>query len=197
MLYFRTKVLHSRIEGRGLFAQETIPCGSVVGNLIHGRRCISEAGYSEAQRNGDERVIHTGLRYAGSLFVYSLPRHGKFRTENEHFINHSEDASLLYHCGTLFALRTISPGEEMTVNYKYFLAEGDITSFRDAKTGRPVQGLDGYRAMQTSMLELAVLLSSEGFSKSFEISSGVGDTGATDWHNAGGNRYSDGSGTRH
>src|SRR5262245_49578357 len=105
MLFFNTRIGNSAIADRGLFAKELIPAGSVVGNLSHKVTYISELDYSDAQKSGDERVIHTGIRLAGSKFMYNRPaKSGKFLYQNEDFINHSEKPSMLYHCGLLFSL---------------------------------------------------------------------------------------------
>jgi uncharacterized protein len=159
MIFFDTEVLKSSIEGLGLFAKKFIPAGSVVGNMAHSCEYISEEEYCREQEAGNERVIQTGIRLAGSNFIYNANREsGKLLYLNEDFINHNEDPSLLYHCGLIFALRDVNPGDELTVNYKYFFSEHDATSFQDSRTGRQVYGLNSHEALLESTLELAKLL---------------------------------------
>jgi len=60
----------------------------------------------------------------------------------------------------LFARRDITAGEELTVNYRYFLgADADASSsFVDVATGHPVTGLDAAEALRRSTEELLELL---------------------------------------
>lgn len=160
MLFFKTKVRHSRISGRGLFAKEFIKAGSVIGDMSPGCRHIPEIYYQTAQIEGDEQVIHTGIRLAKDIFIYRPENKSRkdILYDNEVLINHSNEPTMLYHCGLLFALKDIHMGDEMTVNYKYFLSEDDITSFEDAETGQQVRGLSSDEALLESTLELVMLL---------------------------------------
>jgi hypothetical protein len=78
--------------------------------------------------------------------------------QNEDYLNHSQDPNLIYHCGFLFALRNIEVGDELTVNYGYFLAIDDVESFQDIKSGKIITGLSGQEALLFSTRELLTLL---------------------------------------
>jgi hypothetical protein len=160
MLFFESEVSLSKIEGLGLFAMENIPGGSVVGNLSSDCIYMSEKKYNEAQIEGDPAVIQSGIRMVKSIFMINNPSEdNEFLYKNEDYLNHSQNPTLLYHCGILFALRDIQPGEELTVDYKYFFSVVDVTSFIDRETGRQVRGLTGNQALLESTQALTALLS--------------------------------------
>lgn len=160
MLFIKTKVKNAVYGGKGLFANESVKGGKIIGCILDGRNFISETEYRKAQEEGEEAVIHTGFRLAGPIFAYSKPdRHAKsFRHLNEHFINHNDYPSLLYHCGLLFSTRNITLGEELTVNYHYLLSEEDGRSFVDIRTGKTISGFSGERALFHSTMELLMLI---------------------------------------
>lgn len=140
-----------------MFADEFIPRGAVVLSDVDSCELISADEYGRLQSRGDERVILTGYRFAADKFICAANQ-SDFAPRAEDFVNHSEDPSLLLHCGLFFALRDVIPGEELTAHYKYLLAENDITSFIDVGTGRRVSGLGNRDALLESTLELASLL---------------------------------------
>ena len=154
MLFYKNEVQHSPIAGTGVFAQEIIPKGAIVGMLAHQGKLATEAQYQQAQREGITRLIQSAIRWAGHYFVY-MPHE-----MSDDYINHSENPNMLYHCGVLFARRDIKVGEELTVNYKYFLAQGDENGFEDEKTGERVDGIDPKEALISSAKELLELLES-------------------------------------
>lgn len=65
---------------------------------------------------------------------------------------------MLYHCGISLAARDIAASEELTVNYKYFLAEQDVCAFYDAETGIIVDGIHPADAFIQSAEEVLALL---------------------------------------
>ena len=160
MLFFETRVGPSPIAGKGVFSMTRIPRGAIVGDLTHKCEFLTEDEYHEAQRAGDRWVIQRAVRAVGRLFVYGAPatEETEIAFENEDYTNHNGNPTLLYHCGILFARRDIAAGEELTVNYKYFLAQGDAGSFVDAETGNLVSGLIAAEALRQSTHELLALL---------------------------------------
>jgi len=145
----------SRVAGKGVFSTTSIPRGAIVGDFTHEYEFLTEDEYQDAQRAGDRFVIQRGSRAFGPLFGYRprAAQETEVILQNDDYTNHSENPTLLYHCGILFARRDIAAGEELTVNYKYILAEGDVTSFVDADTGNLVSGLDGAEALRQSTHE--------------------------------------------
>jgi SET domain-containing protein len=152
MLFYQAEVRESPVAGRGLFSKEPIPKGAVVGFLARQAPLMTEDEYQDAQHRGEQVIIMSAVRLAGKYFIYGS------EISDEEYINHSSDPSLLYHCGIAFAKRDIAAGDELTVDYKYFLAQNDVGRFTDSRTGRLVDGVDGRQAMIESCKELLALL---------------------------------------
>jgi hypothetical protein len=143
MLLFKTEIRISPIAGKGVFTCAFIPRGSVIGFFPHQRLLVSEAHYCSLLARGDAVVSQTGVRWVGPFFSCADSLDQEFR--NEDYINHAEEPSMLCHCGVLFALRDIRAGEELTTDYRYFVAPSE--QILDSKTGRVVSGLDWRRAL--------------------------------------------------
>jgi SET domain-containing protein len=152
MLLVKTEVRPSPIAEEGLFALEPIKKGTIVAILSYQAKIMSEDEYQMHQRNGNELIVKTAVRWVGDYFLY-LDAIG-----HEEYINHSSDPNLLYHCGICFALRDIQPGEEMTAKYQYFLARQDVHAFVDSATGEHVDGLPPREALLKSAKELVAFL---------------------------------------
>ncbi len=152
MLLVKAKVKDSEISGKGLFALEKIPKSTIVAIYGADAELITEEEYLEKQKQGDKLVAQTGVRWAGKYFLIGA------EITDEDFMNHSEIPSLLYHCGVCFALRDIEPGEELTVDYKYFLAKHEVCGFKDKESGNDIKRLSGRDAMLDSAKELIKLL---------------------------------------
>ena len=152
MLYVKTEIKESSTSGKGVFAAEPISKGSVVAILAQATNVITEEQYQNEQKKGNELVIKTAVRWIGKYFLC------KDMIDVEEYINHSEEPSLLYHCGIFFAKRNLNTGDELTVNYRYFLAEKDAYAFVDNKTKKIVDGLPPKQALLESAKELIALL---------------------------------------
>lgn len=113
---------------------------------------MTETEYQSEQAKDNKIISMTAVRLLGRNFVYGDS------IENEEYINHSETPNLLYHCGVCLATRDIAPGEELTVNYKYFLAEHDVCAFNNSETGKMVDGIPPADAFIQSAREVFVLL---------------------------------------
>ncbi len=151
-LFFATEAKESPIAGTGVFAREPITRGEIVGNLGHLGRIVTEAEYQAAQEAGDTLLIKSAIRWVGEYFVYNET------ISDEEYINHSIDPNMLYHCGVLFARKDIAPGEELTCDYKYFLAVDDYCQFPHVGGRGTVSGLPGKAALLESARELVELL---------------------------------------
>lgn len=151
MFLFRTELRDLRIAGTGVFALEPIPRGAIAGFLNYKVNIVTEEQYQQAQRDGDLLLIQSAVRWIGDYFLHNT------ENENEDYINHAENANLLYHCGILFATHDIEAEEELTVNYKYFLAVDDVYAFADLDTRKKVSGMPGKEALLQSCRELMEL----------------------------------------
>ena len=153
MFTIPTKVMKSPISNKGVFTNVEIPKGKIVGLFPHQTKLISESAYQKGQYEGDEIISMTGVRWVGDYFIIGD------EITNEEYINHSEDPNLLYHCGILMSLRHVHVEEELTVNYRYFLAQNDVLKFKDSLTDRFVDGLSGIESLKESCEKLIKLLS--------------------------------------
>ncbi len=152
MLYIKNELRKSKICGLGLFTLEKIKKGRIIGNFSHNANVMTEEEYQKEQGIGNSLIIQSAVRWAGKLFVYNS------EIGNEDYINHSDDPNILYHCGLCFALKDIDAGEELTINYRYFLAENDVGAFMDAFTGEKIDGLSSKESLLRSSQELIKLL---------------------------------------
>jgi hypothetical protein len=148
LIYKKFKVHPSKLSGKGLFADEDIPIGAVVANLAQSCPVMTEDEYQKAQLRGDQIITMTAVRWIEDRFLYGDS------IGPEEYINHSFEPNMLYHCGICFARTHIQADEELTVDYRYFLAENDVNKFRDALTGQLVDGFPWRVALQNSSEEL-------------------------------------------
>src|SRR5579864_4412967 len=105
MIFYKTKISESPVHERGLFADEHIARGAVVGIMALEADITSERSYQNAQRNDDSTYTQTGVRWLHKFFMFDK------RLMVEDYINHSHQANVLYHCGILFAKKDILIGE--------------------------------------------------------------------------------------
>lgn len=157
MFLYKVESRDSEIAGRGVYAVEPIPAGVVIGLFNHDTLIMTEREYQDAQRRGEKLIIQSAVRLIGEYFVYN-----KTITDEE-YINHSANPNMLYHCGILFAKKDIAADDELTVDYKYFLAEDDVEAFGDKDTGATVTGLNAKDALRQSAAELVELYSRHDF----------------------------------
>lgn len=78
---------------------------------------------------------------------------------DECYINHSFAASGLWHLGFVFAARDLLAGEEVMVDYRHLLREGEREEFADALTGEAIVGYSWEDSLAASTAQLAGLLS--------------------------------------
>jgi SET domain-containing protein len=157
MFLYKVETRESAIAGRGVYAMEAVPEGAVIGLFNQNTLIMTEAEYQDAQRRGEQLVIQSAVRLIGDYFVYNS------EFTDEEYINHSETPNMLYHCGILFANKPIAVGDELTVDYKYFLATNDVCGFDDRDTGEEVTGLSAREALLQSARELIELFSRAEF----------------------------------
>lgn len=77
---------------------------------------------------------------------------------DECYINHAFSATGLWHLGFVFAARDLQAGEEVTVDYRHLLREGEYEVFADALTGQPIIGYTWEQSLAVSTAQLATLL---------------------------------------
>jgi hypothetical protein len=79
---------------------------------------------------------------------------------DECYINHSFTPNGLWHLGFVFAARNLQPGEELTVDYRHLLGEGQQEAFADSITGAQIIGFSWTDSLQQSTAALARLIGS-------------------------------------
>ena len=154
MLCIRAKVKPSSIAGEGLFTLESFPKGKIVGILTFANpkdRIVSEEVFLQEYENSDIFFQHTSVRLIGHYYIV-----GYDEKVPDDYINHSNSPNLLYHCGILIAVRDIESGEELTLDYRYFIPEGEREDFEC--DGEPIIGWSGKEALRRSALKLIEIL---------------------------------------
>ncbi len=151
----------SKIEGYGLYAAEDIKRGEIIMIWTADAYLIPEHEYIAKLKTNDKQMLATGARYVGSTFLYTDVGPGKDRYDN--YINHSFEPNVLYHCGVCFALCDICDGDELTTDYTYLLAEGDVESFYDVNSKRQVYGANAHECLMVTTDKLAKLLQSSKY----------------------------------
>ncbi len=149
-------VKKSDIDGYGLYAAEDIRRGEIIMIWSKDAYFIPEHEYIARLKMNDKQMMVTGARYVGNTFLYTDIGPDKDRYDN--YINHSFDPNVLYHCGICFALNDIYTGDELTTDYTYLLAEGDMESFYDVKSKRRVYGANAHECLMATSDKLSKLL---------------------------------------
>lgn len=159
MIFYRTKILKSTIEGRGLFAMENIPKKSVVFifPVLKNLRIISEKDFNKSwdTKNPTKKdliIRKSGVRYIQDFFLYCTKDERKTL-----YFNHSDNPNILYHCGIGFAKQSIKSGQELTIDYKYFDTNRS-DNFINIETGRKVKKYSSDYLLKKSTEELLDLL---------------------------------------
>jgi hypothetical protein len=151
-MFVHTEVKPSNIFGRGLFTAEPVSRGRIVCCFTCGAKIITEEQFLQGIRDESHLIVRTGTRYAGKYFTIGnedLPYT---------FINHSLEPNLLCHCGVVIALRDLTQGEEMTLDYQTLIDETDLGIYNDAKTGQPIRGFSAKQTLLRTARQLIELV---------------------------------------
>jgi hypothetical protein len=136
--------------GKGVFLREPVARGRI---LVAPDAIPRVYRWDEvlAQPEADE-ALAASVRWFEDRYTVSLD------WPDECYLNHSFEANGLWHLGFVFAARDLDAGEEITVDYRHLLAEGQEEVFRDAVTGRAIVGWSWSESLARSTRELAALL---------------------------------------
>ncbi|MEA5469377.1 SET domain-containing protein [Spirulina sp. 06S082] len=157
MLCIRGEVRPSSIAkaGQGLFTLDFLPKGKIViiYNSNPGDLIIDEKSYLEKHPDPTSEEWDIFVKLIGSYYI------GNYDHKNlEDYINHSDFPNLLYHCGIFIAVQDIEIGEELTVDYRYFLKENAHEIFKI--NGKPIIGLSNKESLLRSSQKLIEILES-------------------------------------
>lgn len=125
LLLVETKLNVSEVHGIGLFAVSDIPEGTVVWKFHPDTTTIySKKQWETIQETVPQLAFDNMARFAylrGEVWMLNL--------DDSRFMNHSKSPTLGYDTTleTCYALRNISAGEELTVNYFTFCGDIDPT----------------------------------------------------------------------
>lgn len=136
--------------GRGVFLEQPVRAGriAVAPDAIPAVFRLEEI---EA-RPDREQALAASVRWFEDRFTVSED------WPDECFVNHSFAPSGLWHLGFIFAARDIAAGEELTVDYRHLLGEGQREPYLDALTRRPIVGLAWEASLAETTAQLAELL---------------------------------------
>ena len=112
----KQEVRPSPIQGKGMFARQTIGQGEVV--EIIGGQLMSEEEFVIFQKNSSQ---YNAVQIAETLHLVEFPEN---TSQREGSINHSCDSNLwMADAVTVVARFDILPGQELTIDYALFTAQ--------------------------------------------------------------------------
>lgn len=155
MMFIPTQIKPSAIFGQGLFADGSVPKGTILCFFSTDARAIAEDQYVKAIAAGDPAITRTGTRLAGRYFTCSHDTAAKLN-----YFNHSFDPNCLAHCGVILALRDIAGGQELTLDYRTLIDATDIGVYNDAATGQPIRGFGPRQTLLRTARQLIDLIES-------------------------------------
>ena len=151
MILPRYHVADSRIPGagKGLFLAEPVARGRIV---VAPHDIPRTWRWDEVRAQPDpEAAMAAAVRWFEDRYTISLD------WPDECYVNHSFEPNGLWHLGFIFAARDLAAGEELTVDYRHLLPEGEAEAFRDAGSGREIIGFSWAESLASSTRALAAL----------------------------------------
>ncbi len=135
MILPRYRVVDSRIPGagKGLFVDEPVRRGAVIVAPDQVHTVWPESKLR--QYPADSKEVESSVRWFEDRFSLTP------EWSDECYVNHSFAPSALWHLGFIFALADLTPGTEVTMDYRYVIGDGERMPFADAETGREIVGL--------------------------------------------------------
>lgn len=76
---------------------------------------------------------------------------------DECYLNHSFSPTGIWHLGFVFATAELTPGTELTVDYRHLLATGQVEAFRDSQSGQEIVGFSWAESFALSLGQLSAL----------------------------------------
>ncbi len=146
------RVEPSRIAGAGsgVFLAQAVAAGSVI---VAPDAIPRVHRWAELDTMSDPAAARAAsVRWFEEFYTVSLD------WPDECYINHSFQPNGLWHLGFVFAAGPITPDDELTIDYRHLLPEGEAESFTDADTGQPIIGWSGRESLRRSTTDLARLL---------------------------------------
>jgi hypothetical protein len=112
MLLVKTYLDRSPIHGLGVFASEAIRKGTKIWRFVDGfDRVYSPEAFARLPKPAQDFIQHYGYQVDGEILL---------TVDNDHHMNHSDDANTCWRVDHIVAKRDIALGEEITNNYRLF-----------------------------------------------------------------------------
>lgn len=151
MILPRYRIAASAIAGagQGVFLAEPLKAGRVIvaPDAIPAVHSLADI----RARSDADAALAASVRWFEDRFTVSLD------WPDECYINHDFSPSGLWHLGFVFAQRDLDEGEEVTVDYRHLLGEGERETFADARSGEPIIGWSWAESLRRSSSDLARL----------------------------------------
>lgn len=152
MILPRYRITPSLIPGagRGVFIEDPVAAGRV---LVAPDAIPAVFRLEDIEARPDrDQALAASVRWFEDRFTVSSD------WPDECFVNHSFEPNGLWHLGFIFADRDIARGEELTVDYRHLLGEGQREPYLDALTGHAITGLPWRASLAETTTRLAGLL---------------------------------------
>lgn len=156
MILVPYRVAPSAIPGAGLgvFVDTAVHGGRVLAAPVAIERIWQRAEF--AARPDAPAIAPSIARWFEDRYTVGL------EWPDDCYLNHAFEPSGIWHLGFVFAARDLAAGEELTVDYRHLLAEGERERFDDALSGRPIVGLAWTDSVRLSLAQLARALGHAG-----------------------------------
>lgn len=132
--------------GKGLFADEAIRKGAVIIAPDNVHTVWPENKLRDYAPDSVE--VESSVRWFEGYFSLTP------EWSDECYVNHSFTPNAQWHLGFIFALRELSPGEEITMDYRYVIGSAEEMPFKDSVTGRAIIGLSWEECLRGSAEQL-------------------------------------------
>ena len=151
MLRFRCRVDISTIPnaGKGLFADELIPKGSILGFPDNIQQVYSREQLLALPSDSPE--FQTSVRWFEDCYAAD-PDYS-----DAYYINHSFEPNCLWHLGFVFAREDILAGVEITLDYRVLMDNDPEFGFMDETTGKMICGFAWEEKMIFNSQQLLIL----------------------------------------
>jgi hypothetical protein len=132
----------------GLFLGETVSAGRVIIAPSHIHETVS---LQEILSHPDHPMSDSSIRWFENHCTVSPD------WPTECYVNHSFNPSGLWHLGFIFAIRDLSMGAEITVDYRHLIGPNVVMPFRDSETQCEIVGFSWQKSLHVSTEQLLKL----------------------------------------
>ena len=158
MFNYQLFVANSRIPnaGNGVFTHELIASKKIVVFPNETNTILTKDQFKDFPT--DQAQLQSAIRWFDE--TYTIDPEWSLECN----FNHSFDPNCLWYLGFIISLRTIQPGEELFIDYRYLLEEDYVLEFCDSLTGQQIKGFSWREKMRRGALVIAELYSDEEIS---------------------------------